>query len=118
MEGVMMSMTNNKEFNFYKSLDIDNINIEILAFHTSVHAFWTKQSVRSTFQKVLDTWCPDQTGQFYTKQPMKVNDVNLKSYYKVMVEQNYMGLAEGGFVECLFELWKIRSRIIKLEVKF
>ena len=37
----VMSMTNNKEFNFYKSFDIDNINAGILALHPSVHAFWT-----------------------------------------------------------------------------
>ena len=75
--------------------------------------FWTKQSVRSTLQKVLDSWCHDQMGQFYTKQLMTVDDVNMQNCYTVMAEQKHMGPAEGGFLECLFELWKIRSRIVK-----
>ena len=47
-DSIALPKTNNEEFNFYKSLDIDNMNAEILALHPSVHAFWTKQSVKST----------------------------------------------------------------------
>ena len=44
---------------------------------------------------------------------MKIDDVNLQHDYKVMAEQKDRSPAEGGFVECLFELWKVRSRIVK-----
>ena len=30
-----------------------------------------------------------------------------------MAEQKESGPAEGGFVECRFELWKLRSRIVR-----
>ena len=103
-EGVMESLKNNVEFNFYKSLDIDNIKDEMLALHPAVHAFWTRQYVKNTLRKVIDSWCHDPTCQFYTKQPMKVNDVNLQYYYRMMAEQKDKNTAEGGFVECLFEL--------------
>ena len=38
-EEIIESLKNNSELNFYKSLDIDNINAEILALHPSVYAF-------------------------------------------------------------------------------
>ena len=55
----------------------------------------------------------DPTGQFYTKQPMKVNDVNLQFYYKMMAEKEESGPAEGGFVDWLYELWKVRAKIAR-----
>ena len=109
----MESLKKIVEFNFYKSLDNDNINAEILALHADVHAFWTRQPVKNTLRKVIDSWCHDPTCQFYTKQPMKVDDVNLQYYYRMMAKQKDKGLAEGGFVECIFELWRVRSRIVK-----
>ena len=62
---------------------------------------------------MLDSWLHDPTGPFYTKQSMKVDDVNLQNYYKVTTEQQERGPAEGGFVECVFELWKVRFRIVR-----
>ena len=44
---------------------------------------------------------------------MKVNDVNVQQYYKIMAEQKDSGPAEGGFVECLFELWKVMLNSLK-----
>ena len=44
IEGVMQSFKNNPEFNFYKALEIDNINADILALHQSVRAFGQKCS--------------------------------------------------------------------------
>ena len=64
MEEVLESSKNNRKFNFYKSLDIDNISAEILALHPSI---------------TLDRWLSDPNGQFYKKQTMKVDDVNLQT---------------------------------------
>ena len=52
--GVMNSLKNFPEFNFYKSLDIDNVNTGVLALHPSVHSFWTRNAVGSSLRKVLD----------------------------------------------------------------
>ena len=87
----MESLKNNPQFNFYKSLGIDNINAEILSLLPSVYAFWTKNAVENLLRKVLDSWLHDPTGQFYTKEPMKVDDVNLQNYYQVMAEQKREG---------------------------
>ena len=57
-------MKNNPEFNFYKSLDIANINAEVLVLQPSVHAFWTKNVVKTSLKKVLDRWLHDANGQF------------------------------------------------------
>ena len=86
MEEVLESIKNNQEFNFYKSLDIDNIHREILAPHPSTHAFWTKSVVRTSLRIVLDSWLSDPKCQFYKKQPMKVDNVNLQDYDKLMAE--------------------------------
>ena len=76
----MESMKINKEFNFYKSLEINNINAEILGLHPSVHAFWTKQTVKSSFMKVLNCWGPvKQVSSPQTCQLMKVDDLNLQN---------------------------------------
>ena len=41
---------------------------------------------------------------------MKVDDGNMQDYHKAMAEQKDQGPSEGGFVECLVEMWKLRSR--------
>ena len=81
--------------------------------HPSVHAFWTKNIEKASLRKVLDRWFTDPTGQFYTKQPMKVDDVNLQFYCKMMTEKKESGPAEGGFVDCIFEFWKVRTKIVR-----
>ena len=61
---------------------------------------------------MIDSWCPDPTSQFYTKQPMKVDDVNLMHYYRMMTEQKDKGPAEGGFVDCLLEIMWLQDRML------
>ena len=68
IEGVMESFKNNPEFDFYKSLEIDNINAEILALHPSEHVFLPKNAAKNSLRKVPGRWLSHPTRQFYTKE--------------------------------------------------
>ena len=44
---------------------------------------------------------------------MKVDAVNLQNYYNIMAQKQESGPAEVGFVEGLFELQKVRCKLVR-----
>ena len=48
---------------------------------------------------------------------MKVDNVNLKEHAQQVAETQNEGPSEGGFVECLLKMWKLRTKIVKAGAK-
>ena len=105
-------MDNNVQFDFLKSMEIENINKEILALRPSVHANWGKGEMHKRLKHLYKNCCDDPRMQFHQRLPMKVDNLNafLK---KLRCQQNAGEPKDGNFVECLFEMWKLRTRISK-----
>ena len=45
---------------------------------------------------------------------MKAGDCNSQDYYKTLAALKILGLVKGGFVECLLQMWKLRSKAVRV----
>ena len=101
VEGFMQLNNTKKQFNFLKSLDIANINAEVENLHPSTHEFWEREDIKKELMNYLKEF--SRNSKAYDQQTRKVED-STKSYRKGDFKE--IGV---GFVDGLFELYKLRS---------
>ena len=109
-----MKINDKKEqFNFLKSLDIVNINAEVENLHPSTHKFWENATIKKEFMHFLKDFSKNKKA--YTKQTLLEVDVVTEEVFRWENED-----IEVGFVNGLFELYKLRKLIstTKGEIQF
>ena len=95
-----------KSFNFLKSLDIAAINNEIELLHPSAHEFWEIEETRAEFLEFLATWSKN-TPAYFKRTFTEQNEP------KPILQTNDEEEIEVGFVDGLFEMYKLRCDIEK-----
>ena len=106
VEGFMQVNDSKKQFNFFKSLEIANVNLEVENLHPSTHEFWENAEIKKELMNYLKDFSRNKMA--YDKQTMQQVEVTTKEYLR----GNYEEL-EVGFVDGLFELYKLRELIAK-----
>ena len=66
-------MTQKKQFNFLKSLDIANINAEVDNLHPSTHEFWEREDIKKELMSYLEEF--SRNTEAYTKQTSKASQI-------------------------------------------
>ena len=56
IEGYIKLKDNKTQFNFLRSLDIENINSEFVNLHPSTHEFWEDETIKKEFSEFLGTF--------------------------------------------------------------
>ena len=109
VEGMMDINKEKVCFNFLKSLEIANINNETLLLHPSAHEFWEEEEIRTKLMEFLVGW---------SKNPIVYAKVNQKAQYQDEAtsalksnKQNEVEQIEVGFLDGLFEMYKLRNEI-------
>ena len=106
-----MQINDRKEqFNFLKSLDIANINAEVENLHPSTHEFWENSTIKKEFIDFLKAF--SRNKQAYTKQTLREVDIYAEECFRGENE-----LIEVGFVDGLFEMYKLREAIAKAKAE-
>ena len=98
LEGMLSVNSMKKSFNFLKSLDIAAINNEIELLHPSTHEFWEDEETRTKFFLFDSLFQKTFAAQDDTE------SIKL---------QNDEGEIEVGFVDGLFEMYKLWVDIAK-----
>ena len=106
VEGFMQINESKKQFNFLKSLDIANINAEVENVHPSTHEFWEREDIKKELMSYLKEF--SRNDKAYNKQTNKEVEVSTKAYLRGDFED-----IEVGFVDGLFEMYKLRELIAK-----
>ena len=96
-----------KPFNFLKSLDIASINREMEMLHPGTHEFWDNEEIRTKFMDYLAVWSKNPAAYF--KKGFYCQDTTTKADKSMDDEDN----VEVGFVDGLFEMYKLREEIQK-----
>ena len=109
LDGMMDINKNKVTFNFLKSLEIQNINNETMLVHPSTHEFWEDEEIRMNLLTFLVGWSKNSIVYEKRSQKKRYQDVAteaLKSDKSADKEQ-----IEVGFVDGLFEMYKLRIEI-------
>ena len=105
----MMDANKNKvQFNFLKNLDIKNINMEVEQLHPSTHEFWEEEHIRKSLLDYLVGW--SKNPKAYVKKLLYAQDEAMHALKSDDKEEDEIEL---GFVDGLFELYKVRGDIEK-----
>ena len=110
VESFMKVNDTKQPFNFFKSLDIANINQEVENLHPSTHEFWENEEIRKELMNYLKEFSRNKRA--YDKQTMQQVDATTKEYLRGEYEE-----IEVGFVDGLFELYKLRENISKTKAE-
>ena len=103
----MMELNKNKvQFNFLKNLEIKNINMEVDQLHTSTHEFWEEENIKESLMQFLVGWSRNQKA--YVKKVLIAQD---EATYGFKNDDKEEDTIELGFVDGLFELYKLRCEI-------
>ena len=95
-----------KSFNFLKSLDIVAINNEIELLHPTTHDFWEDEESRAKFLEFLAAWSKNTAAYFKKTFAAQDDTESIKL-------QNEEEEIEVGFVDGLFEMYKLQTDITK-----
>ena len=106
IEGMLSINTIKKSFNFLKSLDIAAINTEIELLHPSTHEFWGEEETREEFLEFLAAWSKNPAAYF--KKTLAAQDET-----QLIKQADEEEEIEVGFVDCLFEIFKLHCDIAK-----
>ena len=110
IDGMLKFNMLKKSFNFLKSLDIAAINNEIELLHPSAHEFWEVEETRAEFLEFLATWSKN-TSAYFKRTFTEQNEP------KPIMQANYEEEIEVGFVDGLFEMYKLRCDIEKAKTE-
>ena len=103
----MMDINRQKvQFNFLKSLEINNINMEVEQLHPCTHEFWEEDNVRKSLLDFLVGW--SRNPKAYVKKTLYAQD---DATYSLKSDEKEESEMELGFVDGLFELYKLRCDI-------
>ena len=102
IEGYIKLNDNKTQFNFLRSLDIENINREFVNLHPSTHEFWEDENIKLEFMEFL--------GKF-AKNKLAYNKMTSKEQAEqgANILRGEFDDVEVGFVDGLFEMYKIRE---------
>ena len=89
-----------------KLLDIATINNEVELLHPSTHEFWEEEKNSTQFLEFLAVWS-DKPAAYFKKSFEEQNKSNKNE--KANEEEE----VEMGFVDGLFEMYKLREGIAK-----
>ena len=106
-EGFMNVNNTKKTFNFLKSLDIASINKETEMLHPGTHMFWDNEEIRAAFMEYLAVW--SKNPAVYIQKGYYDQDSNTRKEKESSNEETI----EVGFVDGLFEMYKLREEIRK-----
>ena len=53
VEGFIQLNDSKKQFNFFKSLDLANINLEVESLHPCTHEFWENEEIKKELMNYL-----------------------------------------------------------------
>ena len=96
-----------KTFNFLKSLDITSINKETEMLHPGSHMFWDDEEIRSEFMEYLAVW--SKNPAVYIQKGYYDQDSTTRQEKESSDEE----AIEVGFVDGLFEMYKLREETRK-----
>ena len=100
----MMDINRNKvQFSFLKNLEISNINMEVDQLHPSTHEFWEEDNVRKSLLDFLVGW--SRNPKAYVKKTHLAQD---DATHALKSDEKEESDIELGFVDGLFELYKLR----------
>ena len=111
LDGMMDVNTNKVTFNFLKSLEIQHINNETLLVHPSTHEFWEDEEIRMNLMKFLVGWSKNSIVYEKSSQKKRYQDEATEALKSDKSSENEQ--VEVGFVDGLFEIYKLRSEIAK-----
>ena len=109
LDGMMDVNKNKVTFNFLKSMEIQHINNETMLVHPSTHEFWEEEEIRMNLLTFLVGWSKNSLVYEKRSQKKRYQDIAteaLKSDKSAEKEQ-----IEVGFVDGLFEMYKLRIEI-------
>ena len=106
--GMMDANKNKVQFNFLKNLDIKNINMEVEQLHPSTHEFWEEEHIRKSLLDYLVGW--SRYPKAYVKKLLYAQD---EATHALKSDDKEEDEIELGFVDGLFELYKLRGDIEK-----
>ena len=110
IDGMLKVNMLKKSFNFLKSLDIAAINNEIELLHPSAHEFWEVEETRAEFLEFLAIWSKNPAGYFK-------KTFTVQNEPKPIMQANDEEEIEVGFVDGLFEMYKLRCGIEKAKAE-
>ena len=88
-------------------MDIASINKETDLLHPGAHMFWDDEEIRSKFMNYLATWSKNTSA--YIQKGFYTQDSTTSTERKSSNEE----AIEVGFVDGLFEMYKLREEIRK-----
>ena len=91
-------------------MDISNINAEILNLHPNTHEFWEDENIKKEFLKFLGLFAKNKKA--YNKLTTKEQKEKTANYLRGDFDD-----VEVGFVDGLFELYKLRELITKYKTE-
>ena len=105
----MMDVNRQKvQFNFLKNLEISNINMEVDQLHPCTHEFWEEDHIRKSLLEFLVGW--SRNLKAYVKKSTQAQD---DATHALKSDERDEDEIELGFVDGLFELYKLRCDIEK-----
>ena len=105
----MMDVNRQKvQFNFLKNLEISNINMEVDQLHPCTHEFWEEDQIRKSLLEFLVGW--SRNLKAYVKKNVQAQD---DATHALKSDERDEDEIELGFVDGLFELYKLRCDIEK-----
>ena len=107
VEGFMNVNYTKKPFNLLRSLDIASINREMEMLHPGTHEFWDNEEIRSKFMDYRAFWSKSPAA--YIKKCFYCQDSTTNADKSIDDEE----AVEVGFVDSLFEMYKLREEINK-----
>ena len=110
-EGIMDVNKEKVCFNFLKSLEISNINKETMLLHPCVHEFWEEDEIRNSVLQYLVGW--SKNSAVYAKESQKRKYQDEATLALKSDKSDEKDEIEVGFVDGLFEMYKLRLEIAK-----
>ena len=106
--GMMDVNKNGVQCNFLKDLETNNINNKVGQLHPSTHEFWEEDSIRKILLNFLFSW--SRNLKAYVNKIINAQD---EATYALKSDDTEEEEIELGFVDGLFELYKLRCDIEK-----
>ena len=110
IEGYIKLNDTKAQFNFLRSLDISNIHAEVVNLHPNSHEFQEDENIKKEFIEFLGSFAKNK------KAYNKLTTAEQKEQTANIMKGEFDDV-EVGFVDGLFELYKLRDLISKYKAE-